>query len=467
MSSNEQMQKLRQLQRDRAELVQKATHVSDTADSEKRQFTEQESKDYEKFLGDAENLGNEIKRRQRLLNVRTEFNPDDFKPEPEGDKRDGEGNIGLTEKEIRQYSVLRAIRAARNARHGVRDAWKGAEFELECSQAVESQTGIESKGVYLPFDALGHGSVRSYVRGIGYQYQSRDLNVGTNTAGGNLVATDLMSSSFIDILRNMLVLQRAGATVLSGLQGDIAIPKQTGSATSYWVGESGAPTESQQTIGQVTAVPHTIGAFTDFSRKLLLQSSIDVESMVRGDIAAVIARGIDYAGLHGDSSSDANQPNGIETYADVTSVVGGTNGAAPTWGNVVGLESAVAQDNALMGRVSYITNSKIRGKLKQTEKASNTAKFIFDDDGRINGYGAHVSEQVRKNRTKGSGTNLSTLFFGNFADFVLCLWSGLDILVDPYTHSTSATTRVVGLQDCDWLSRHDESYSAMLDAITS
>ena len=118
-----------------------------------------------------------------------------------------------------------------------------------------------------------------------------------STAGGNLVATDLMADAFIDLLRNRSVVQRAGAQTMNGLVGNVAIPKQTGAATAYWVAESGAPTESQQTVGQVTMTPKTVGAYTDFSRRLILQSSLDVENMVRNDLAQVIALAIDKAAL--------------------------------------------------------------------------------------------------------------------------------------------------------------------------
>lgn len=142
--------------------------------------------------------------------------------------------------------------------------------------------------------------------------------------------------------------------------------------------------------------------------------------------------------------------------------------APPTWAHVVSLETEVAQDNADIGALSYITNAKVRGKLKQTEKASNTAQFVWTDDGTMNGYPARVTNQVRSNLTKGTASGIcSAIFFGNWADLVLGLWGGLDILVDPYTHSTSGTMRVVALQDVDFAARHAQSFSAMLDALTT
>jgi len=124
---------------------------------------------------------------------------------------------------------------------------------------------------------------------------TRALVAGTPAAGGNLVATELLGSSFIELLRNAMVLDRLGITWLRGLSGNVVIPSQDGAATCYWVDEAGAPTGSQQSIDQVPLTPKTIGAYTDYSRRLLLQSSLDVEAFVRADLAAIVGLGIQQA----------------------------------------------------------------------------------------------------------------------------------------------------------------------------
>jgi HK97 family phage major capsid protein len=213
--------------------------------------------------------------------------------------------------------------------------------------------------------------------------------------------------------------------------------------------------------------PKTLGAFTDFSRKLTVQSSIDVEAFIRRDLAAVLALEIDRAALHGSGSS--NQPTGIAATSGIGSVAGGTNGLAPTWAHIVGLESEVAIDNADIGSLAYVTNAKVRGKLKTTEKASSTAQFVWADGATpLNGYNAVVTNQVSSALTKGSSSGVcSAIFYGNWMDLLIGMWGGLDLLVDPYTASTTGTVRVVALQDTDIAVRHPESFAAMLDALTA
>ncbi len=364
-------------------------------------------------------------------------------------------DIGLTAREVRCFSMVRAIAALAATGAESRKAREAAAFEIECSQAVADKIGREARGVFVPNEV-----------------QQRDLVVGTTTAGGHLVSTDLLASSFIDLLRNRMSVMRAGAQMLTGLQGNIAIPRMTGAATAYWVTEGNAPTESQQAFDQVTMSPKTVGAFTDLSRKLLLQSSVDVEGLVRRDLATVLGLEIDRVALNG--SGTAPQPRGVLQTSGIGAVVGGTNGLAPTWAHIVELWSDVAAANADFGTTAFVTNSKVIGKLMTTEKATGTAQFVcpgFPDASGVTsiaGARAVVSNQVPSNLTKGTSSGVcSAIAFGNWADLIVGMWGVLDLMVDPYSNSTSGTVRVVALQDVDVAVRHAESFSAMLDALTA
>lgn len=361
--------------------------------------------------------------------------------------------IGLTQKEAQSFSFMRAINALANPTD--RKAQEAAKFERECSDAFSGKFGRAAQGFFVPWEV-----------------QKRDLTVGTNTAGGHTVDTILQAQSFIELLRNRMMVRRMGAQVLGGLTGNIAIPRQTGGATAYWVAESGSPTESQQAFDQVTMSPKTVGAFTDISRKLLLQSSIDVENFVRGDLGTVLALAIDLAAISGSGSS--NQPTGILSTSGIGDVAGGTNGLAPTWANIVELWSDLATANADFGAMGLLTNAKVIGKLMSTLKSSGVAGYIVEDfpnaEGMTSAGGLRtgVSNQVPSNLTKGTSNGVcSAIISGNWNDLIIGEWGTLDLMVDPYTNSTSGTVRVVALQDIDIAVRHPESFSAMKDALTT
>ena len=324
--------------------------------------------------------------------------------------------VGLEEKEVKRYSFLRALNALANPAD--RNAQEAASFERECSEEAAKRYGKPAAGILVPTEVL-----------------ARDLNVGTATAGGNLVETELLAGSFIEVLRNRMAVMQAGTTVLSGLEGNVSIPRQTSGSTAYWVGEGAAPTESQQAFDQVNLTPKTVGAVVDYTRKLLLQSSISVESMVRNDVAKQIAIELDRAAIYGSGSS--NQPTGI---VNTTGVGTETITNYGTFVQYIAMETDVSVANADQGSLKYIINSSARGALKATEKSStSTAQFVFADN-EINGYPAIVSNQLANN----------DVLFGDFSQLIFATWSGLDLTVDPWAGASAGNVRVIALQDCDF-----------------
>jgi HK97 family phage major capsid protein/HK97 family phage prohead protease len=355
--------------------------------------------------------------------------------------------VGMSNAEVKQYSLLRAMNFLANPAD--RRAREEAAFEIECSQAASERSGKPSQGIMVPFEVL-----------------KRDLLVGTPTAGGHTVATDLRAGDFIGLLRNAMVINRMGIRVLDGLVGNIAIPRQTGGATGYWVAENGGVTESQQAFDQVAMSPKTVGGFTDISRKLLKQSSLSVEAFVQQDLAEVLGRAIQLAAIQGGGS---NEPTGILSAAGTGVVAGGTNGLAPAWSHIVDLETAVSLANADIDTLGYLTNSKVRGKLKQVAKNGAASAFVYGDDNLpLNGYQCGITNAVPSNLVKGSsGAVCSAIIFGNFADLIMGMWGGLDLMVDPYTGGAAGTVRIIALQDVDVALRHPESFACMKDALTA
>lgn len=335
--------------------------------------------------------------------------------------------IGMPERDLRNYRLTRAITAL------IRRDWTGAELELEASQAVAQQLRREPNGFYVPFDVQEQ------------RFEQRDLDT---TTGAGAKSTTYMGGSLIDALRNALVLRRAGATFMTGLSGTVQIPKVTSTHQWYWVGEGLAPTESNITIGQVELAPKTIGAWQEFTRQLLAQSSLDIEMLVRNDIAMMLAEGIDYTALYGDATANPNSPDGLLNITGVATPSGGL-----TWAGVVNLETEVQVANAAGAQMAYVTNAKVRGKLKQTVRVASTdSVFVWADDNTLNGYPAMVSNIVTDNA--GVGTNESYLWFGNWPMLLIGSWGTIDIVVDPYSQSTTGKTRVVGFMDADVDVRH-------------
>lgn len=344
--------------------------------------------------------------------------------------------IGMSKKEVQKYSFLRAIRSM------IPDLREASGFERECSDAVAKKLGREARGIFVPYDVQVS--------------EKRDLQITGGGTGSYVVATNLLAGSFIEALRNAMVLNRLGATYLTGLMGDIAIPKQTDVATAYWVTEGNAPTESQLTLGQITGTPHSVGANTDITRKLLMQSSVDVEALVRQDLAEVLARGIDYAAFN---DAGAGAPSRIQAASGVSNPSVSSPGSA-TYPEILGFPSAVSGGNVPLDNPSWVTTNEVFYNLCGLPRhaTASAAGFIADvDNSTIIGRPAIQSESLPAN----------SAFFGVWRHLIVAMWgNGLDLIVDPYTQSKSGIVQVTGFMDVDFLVRHGKAF-AYNTAVTS
>lgn len=371
------------------------------------------------------------------------------------------GSVDLTAREQREYSLVRAINAALTGN------WKDAGLEREASDTLARGMGRETSGFFMPTN------LRMDVNRAAYA-------VGATTTGGNLVATNLLASSFIEVLRNNAQIMNMGPTVLTGLVGNVAIPRQNAATQTYWVTEATAITEAEATFDQVTMTPKQLGARSQYSRLALQQTTPDIEAIVRNDLARVMALGIDLAAINGSGAS--GQPRGILNTSGIGSVAMGTNGAALVnaaatgttgFDQLIQLERAVDIANALGGNLYYLTNAKVVSALKQLKTAyadylwtDNTDNRVVGTPGMVNGYAVARSNQVPSNLTKGTGTNLSALLYGDFSQLVIGMWGGLEILPNPYGSGyTAGSVDIRAMQTVDIAVRHAESFAAITDII--
>jgi len=441
------------LKRERDRLLKEARDILNLANGEDRDLEPDEQLRYNELTVAVTARNNQIKREEFLQGEEDRYQGlgTPMRPDPQDDPT----RVGLSREDIQGYSMFRAIRAVLN------QDWRDAPLEKQASEQIAKRLGKQtrSNAFFLPYEVT-----RNYLPA-----EKRDITIGTE--GTDIMMTDF--GSLIDLLRNRSRCIQAGARVLTGLRGDLQYPKLTAAAVGGWVAEGGAPSESTQTFGQVKLVPKQLSAFTDLTRQTLLQSSFDVERAIRDDLATVLSIEFDRAALHGSGAS--NQPTGIASQAGVNVVALGANGAAPTWANILQLEEEVAIDNADEGRLGHITNPKVRRKLKTTERATNTGIFVWNDlapygtpTTPLNGYTALITNQVSSTLTKGtSGAVCSAIFFGNWEELLMGIWSDVEILVDPYTASTTGTVRIVALMNADIAVRHGESFAVILDALTT
>jgi len=354
--------------------------------------------------------------------------------------------VDVAKSEQREYSLIRAIKA-----HSSGD-WREAGYEREISDEIARRSGKEARGFYVPANI---------------NWGQRDQTKSPTSAGGFLVGTDHLADQFIEALYGRLTVASLGARIMQGLKGDIAIPKLSASVTnSAFVAEGSAPSEGAATFSQVTMSPKTLAAYVDVSRRLTQQSDPSVEQVLRNDIINTFARRIDDAAIEGGA---ANGPSGIIANGSTNVVAMGTNGAAITYAKVVEMMKAVEEDNAVINSSAFLTNPKVIAALRTTARQANGVEgnFIMDANQSILGTNVASSTIVPSDLTKGTGTNLSAMVYGDFSQIMIGFWSGVDVVVDQSSLSTSGGTRLAFFQDLDVAIRYPESFAVIKDIIAS
>jgi HK97 family phage major capsid protein len=343
-----------------------------------------------------------------------------------------DAKLGLTDAETRRYSIFNAVRAVADKN------WTSAGFELEASRAIAQKLGRtpDPHKFYVPFEVQQRALPVP---------QRRDLTVASSSGGGYLVATNNMS--FIDILRNRSVAYRMGARRLSGLVGSVTVPKQTAAATAVWLSsESATATESAQTFGQMALSPKTVGAYTEISRQLLLQSSPDAEAIVTSDLGSVCALAVDVGVLRGSGAS--GEPTGIVT----TSGVGTVSGTSFDYADVLEFQSDVAAANVQPVSGGYVTTPAVAVLAMTRSRFANTDTPLWAGnlwDGQMAGFPAMSSNQMAA----------GTMLFGDWSQVIVGEWGVLEVEVNPYANFQAGIIGIRAMVSMDVGLRYAAAFS--------
>jgi len=360
--------------------------------------------------------------------------------------------LGMSERETSQFSVRKAVNLALERKLGER---VDNCLELEASKTVAENLGRSARGVFVPWDVLSRSAWGPSAEEIA---QRAATGYATpNTFGAGLVATDLMSQNFIEILRNASVLGRLGATVIPGLVGNVDFPKQLTDATVGWVGENAGSGDSNVQFGVVSMEPHTLRSRVDVTRRMLLQSTPAVENLLRQSITTAIAKGIDIAGLAG--SGTGAEPEGILNASGVGAGTWVPTNGTTEYQSAIELETLVAAANADAGGLGYVTTPEMRGRLKGRFRDAGAGVPVWTgsrDAGELNGYPAQVTNALPKDLGAGSD---HPIIAGHFPWLYIGEWGVLDLMPDETTLGDSGGLVLRGFQDADVALAHAAAFA--------
>lgn len=336
--------------------------------------------------------------------------------------------IGMEKKDVRRYSVLKAFRAVMSK------DWNRAGLELEAHRAIMGRMALNPRSehsFFVPMDV-----------------QVRDMTAAGASGSNYLVATENLAGSFVELLRNESVLLQLGATRLSGLVGNVTIPRQTASSTAYWLADENTQiNESQPTIGQLTLTPKNVAALTEISHQLMQQSDPSVEQMVMMDLARVVALAADVAGLRG--SGDNGQPQGI---VGTTGVGTFDTDATDTYGDVLSAQEDVAAANALRAGCAYVADPASAALLMKRARFANSDTPLWDGNllrGMMAGFPALATNQMGPN----------TMLFGWWPSLIMAEWGVLELSINPYSDFTRGLSAVRAWYTMDFGMRYPAAFS--------
>ena len=362
--------------------------------------------------------------------------------------------IGMNDKEVRSYSMFIAIRAQESG------DWSGAEMEREVSKQIERNSGKSARGFFVP-DCGWAPQVNKrspyYEKALSERTIQVDTTSGGTGFGSYTVETNLLVDRFIDALISQSILGTVGATTLSGLVGDVDIPRFDANASVSFIAETGAVGNNEPDFGRVQMTPKQMANKISISRTAMMQGlNGNMEQVLRNHMVRLFAAKVDNVALKGGGS---NEPTGILSTTGIGDVEsGGTSGnAALTFGNVVDIITEVSQDNALLGNLHWVTHPAVVGKLMQTLVQSSTdSRMIQMTPNELMSYNLVQSTQMPSSAPY-------ALLFGNFADLFVGFFNELDVLVDPYSSAGNASLNLFFYQFMDVGVAHPQSFAAAQD----
>ncbi|HHW2913589.1 phage major capsid protein [Pseudomonas aeruginosa] len=407
--------KLSALREQRSAKVAAMKNLVDKAGAESRDLSADEIKQFDALKSEERTLGEQIDRAEYLQEVERRAMGEPVSSNACTDFEKLAGGV----------SVVKVIRAQMEGR-----SLDGAEAEY--AQEAERRSGRKAEGAFVPMRAL----------------ETRADGVNTTTTAPQIVPTVHRADQYIEPLRERLLARQLGVRVLTGLSGNIVIPKFGSGLTLGWVGENEAVPEGEMTFGNVELSPKHTGGKTEMSRQLIQQSSPGIEQLVRDDLSYLVAKAIDLALING---TGTKQPVGVLNSPGTQA---GTLATA-TWAGVLALPELLELVNA--NAVNWLTTPQVKTKLAAAEKVPGSGSGFLYQGGQMADLPLYATKQVPAD----------TLILGDWSQVLLGVWSELDILVNPYAEPAYSRggVQVRAMATVDVAIRHPEGFVIVKNAL--
>lgn len=420
----------------RSKKIETLDSMVSTCELESRSFTEAESKSVDNLNADIAELDGKIERAENTEANITRMANTGATPSPDKE----------IENVKRSFSLSRAINGAMSG------GLTGAEAEAY----QEAQIEARASGIQLAGNVAIPSSMLREARALG---DAGLLSAGTNE-GSDFVPTE--HQGFIEALQPRLLVEELGATIINGVSGNLDMPRISAAGTAGWgASEAAATPNSLLATDTLSLTPKRVGAFTTYTKQLLIQGSPSVDRIIADDLGRAIRNAVDAAAFNGTGST--GQPQGIFGTTGVNDQAD-TNGTALTNATLLKMITDVASQDGLTGGECFVVSPAAYQKLTSLVQVSGVSALMVND--MINGYKVYMSSHLNQNQDKGSVTaGTSQLMFGNFKNLMVCNWSGADLLIDPYTLGGTSEVKVIANKWMDLGARQPKAFATISDGI--
>lgn len=442
------MEKLTQLRTEQGEIQTKIDALATVIGNEKRSMNDEEKTNLKAWEARLAEIQAEAEPLQKLAEMRGK------KVEQMPTSMGVQNSNPEYDKEIEKYS-LHAVLQARAENKPL----EGREKEFSQEVHARGKAANATAGGYaVPAEALFT--------------QKRDYAAGGATTGGNLIETS--KPGLIEALGHYMILDQLGINRLSGLQGNLSLPKEDSKPSATFKAETAAAADVSGTFSTVDLSPNRLPAYINYSHQMLAQPTIAMEGYTRNRLAESIAYKVQSAFFVGSGTS--NEPSGVLTTILATGLagVGGqvteTDGGTLDWDSIVDLEALVDSGNALKGNLAYVTNSRMRGKLKTTEMASSTGLYLWnmmDNQTPVNGYPCLITNQIPNTARLAdlTGGTATPIAFGDWSKSTLANWG--DVYIDVVnSNAASGYYQIVVNTFWDVAVTQNAAFSLLVDVST-
>jgi hypothetical protein len=384
-----QQMNLNEMKATRAKHADRFEELVNVAETENRDWTNNEQEEADLCKREVERLDGKIARRQAAEDMIT--------------RQAQMGGTSVSEaKEVnrvnKSFSLSRAVNAV-----AVGKALEGAEAEWAQEANREMQArGLNMAGqIGIPANAL---------------YRTAD-DFQTGGAGGGFVPTAVPGA--IDALRAPTMAERIGVTTINNATANLQFPRVSAKASGTEETEVSADADSGLDMDTVTLTPTRVAAKTLWSKQLMLQGGAAVDALIARELSAGVNETIDKAVFAAAvaGAGDTNAVAGALTYADITDA-----------------EKAVLAAGGDLSRCAWIGSPSAMSIVKG-ETAVSSIRAVVENN-QLDGFTTYFTPNLAD--TAGAPT-VGTLLFGDYAaGMLLAFFGGIDLLVDPYSNAGTA-----------------------------